>query len=51
MLVVGTGVSIQASDNHPSASWKGLIEDGIGYCDVPPETAALMRANANHPDF
>ena len=32
LVVVGTGVSIQASGNAPCASWKGLILSGIDYC-------------------
>jgi hypothetical protein len=32
LLVIGTGVSIQASGNQPCASWDGLIRDGIEHC-------------------
>lgn len=29
VIVVGTGVSIAASGNHPAASWVGLLETGL----------------------
>jgi len=32
LLVVGTGVSIQASGNQPCASWDGLIRDESALC-------------------
>jgi tetratricopeptide (TPR) repeat protein len=32
LVVVGTGVSIQASGGDPRAGWDGLILDGIEYC-------------------
>lgn len=32
ILIVGAGVSIAASGNSPTASWKGLLESGIDHC-------------------
>lgn len=29
VLVVGTGVSVSASQNTPTASWKGLLLSGV----------------------
>jgi hypothetical protein len=47
LLVVGTGVSIQASGNHPCANWRGLILDGIDHCAqtnlLTEAAAALLR--------
>src|SRR5678815_1431453 len=31
-LLVGTGVSVYSTGNSPSASWKGLLTQGIDYC-------------------
>ncbi len=28
-VVVGTGVTAAATDNAPTATWRGLVEDGI----------------------
>ena len=32
LVIVGAGVSIGATRNHPVASWAGLLEDGIERC-------------------
>lgn len=32
VLVVGAGISLDAADNPKFASWKGLLEHGIGRC-------------------
>jgi SIR2-like domain len=32
LFVVGTGVSLGATGMAPTASWTGLIDDGLGYC-------------------
>src|SRR4051794_7022408 len=32
LLIVGTGVSIQATGGQRCATWDGLIRDGIEYC-------------------
>ena len=32
ILVIGAGVSIQATGNQPCASWKGLLHDGARQC-------------------
>lgn len=32
-VVVGAGVSIQATSNQPASSWRGLIESGIQWCE------------------
>lgn len=31
VIVVGSGVTIQATNNAPCASWTGLLEDGVDY--------------------
>ncbi|TFF37928.1 SUMF1/EgtB/PvdO family nonheme iron enzyme [Mucilaginibacter psychrotolerans] len=31
-LVLGAGVSIASSNNHPTSSWKGLLKNGISHC-------------------
>ncbi|HEX2060573.1 MAG TPA: SIR2 family protein, partial [Thermoanaerobaculia bacterium] len=41
VIIVGSGVSIQATAAAQCASWRGLIENGIEYC----ETYALLDAN------
>ena len=33
LVVVGTGVSIGATNNAPTASWLGLLRDGIARCE------------------
>jgi hypothetical protein len=33
VLVVGAGVSVAATGNAPAASWGGLLEDGVAYCE------------------
>ncbi|MEY3277142.1 MAG: hypothetical protein RL153_2410, partial [Verrucomicrobiota bacterium] len=33
VVVVGAGVSMQATGRHACASWKGLIESGIQWCE------------------
>jgi hypothetical protein len=32
MLMVGTGVSVYSTGNSLSASWKGLLTEGVDYC-------------------
>jgi tetratricopeptide (TPR) repeat protein len=33
VAVVGAGVSMAATGNAPAASWAGLLEDGVAYCE------------------
>jgi hypothetical protein len=33
MVVAGIGVSLATCGNHPCASWKGLLEDGLQRCE------------------
>jgi hypothetical protein len=33
VLVVAAGVSVVATGDTPAASWMGLLEDGVAYCD------------------
>jgi formylglycine-generating enzyme required for sulfatase activity len=33
VLVVGTGVAVSASQNAPTASWKGLLLSGVKWCE------------------
>lgn len=32
VVIVGTGVSISATNNHPCASWQGLLRSGVERC-------------------
>ncbi|HEY0139420.1 MAG TPA: SIR2 family protein [Thermoanaerobaculia bacterium] len=51
VLVVGTGVSIQASENNPVASWSGLLEHGIGYAQFEPEQEEILRKQIRQKDL
>lgn len=48
LAVVGTGVSIAATNNQIAASWKGLLNTGIDRCErlvpCPPDWAGRVRA-------
>jgi hypothetical protein len=48
LAIVGTGVSIGATQNQQAASWKGLLNSGIDPCtqisDCPPGWADRIRA-------
>jgi tetratricopeptide (TPR) repeat protein len=33
VVIVGAGVSMAATGKAPAASWTGLLEDGVAYCD------------------
>jgi hypothetical protein len=33
IVIFGAGVSVAATGGAPMASWVGLLEDGIAYCD------------------
>jgi hypothetical protein len=33
VAVVGSGVSIAATENAPAASWQGLLKQGIAHCE------------------
>jgi hypothetical protein len=33
VVVVGAGVSVAATGNAPAASWTGLLEDGVAFCE------------------
>jgi hypothetical protein len=33
VAIVGAGVSIAAIDNAPTASWAGLLQNGVAYCE------------------
>jgi tetratricopeptide (TPR) repeat protein len=46
VLILGTGVSRQASGNAPSASWTGLLAEGIAFClaNAPTEADAVWAA-------
>ena len=47
VVVVGAGVSIQATGNAPAASWKGLIRLGIQRCvEIDPERKGDWERNA-----
>ena len=38
LVIVGSGVSIAATQNAPAASWKGLLKLGVQRCrDLDPE--------------
>src|SRR5258708_1632431 len=54
LLVVGTGVSIQATGNQPCANWAGLILDGIDHCEgtglLPHDEAEALRAQLGEKD-
>lgn len=44
VIVVGAGVSIEASDGARTASWRGLLEDGIDRaCAITPSKADRLR--------
>jgi hypothetical protein len=49
VVVVGSGVSVAATGNAPAASWTGLLEDGVAYCQsllgpsLPPGWAERRR--------
>jgi tetratricopeptide (TPR) repeat protein len=48
ILIVGAGVAIAATDNHPCASWTGLLHHGAGRCaDLRPELQAKWLARVN----
>jgi hypothetical protein len=32
IVIVGAGVSVAATSGAPAASWTGLLEDGVAYC-------------------
>jgi len=32
VVIVGTGVSRSTTNNHPCASWQGLLHDGVDRC-------------------
>lgn len=32
LAVIGAGISIHSTENDPSASWKGLLREGISWC-------------------
>lgn len=34
VVVVGAGVSVAATGGAPAASWVGLLEDGVTYCEA-----------------
>src|ERR1700759_2434649 len=47
IIVVGAGISVQATANNKIASWRGLIESGIDLChalSVPDATAEWRSA-------
>lgn len=43
-VVVGTGVTAAATDNAPTATWRGLVNDGIAACEA---SGARTRAWAD----
>jgi hypothetical protein len=55
LLIVGSGVSIAATGGHPTASWNGLLLDGIAYCvekmrSLSANEAAALRHQLAHDD-
>ena len=46
VAIIGAGVSIGASGNHPCASWTGLLGDGVNHCEglgsITPGEARLL---------
>ena len=32
VVIVGTGVSRSTANNHPCASWQGLLRNGVDRC-------------------
>lgn len=34
VVIVGAGVSMAATDGAPAASWVGLLNDGVAYCEA-----------------
>src|SRR5713226_9633966 len=58
ILVVGSGISVQATGNAKTASWRGLIESGIEHCSAVSgknamaqwRTAMLQLLNASSSD-
>ena len=32
VVIVGTGVSMSTANNHPCASWEGLLHNGVDRC-------------------
>jgi hypothetical protein len=52
VLVVGTGVSVSATGNAPTASWKGLLLPGVKRCqELNPSLPArwVKAVLASHP--
>ena len=55
LIVVGTGVTIGATNNAPTASWVGLLKDGLERCEhlaeqLPVGWANRVRQNINSGD-
>jgi tetratricopeptide (TPR) repeat protein len=57
VAIVGAGVSIGATNNHPVASWQGLLHHGVDRCRALPTTgvteptAQLLHAQINTGDL
>jgi tetratricopeptide (TPR) repeat protein len=56
VAIVGAGVSIAATGNAAAASWAGLLEDGVAYCEhllgpsLPARWAEIRRAQLSSDD-
>jgi len=55
ICIIGTGVSISVSGNAPTASWTGLLGDGIAHCenvvpDLPEAWGKRARADLQSGD-
>lgn len=43
LVIVGSGLSIGATDSVPAASWRGLLEDGLSHIDSLPKKCRPRR--------
>ncbi len=56
VLIVGAGVSVAATGGAPTASWTGLLADGVAYCEsllgpsLPAGWADRRRDQLTHGD-
>ncbi|MGE0822585.1 MAG: SIR2 family protein [Candidatus Binatia bacterium] len=56
LIVVGTGVSINATNNHPVASWTGLLRNGVTRCkallsDLPADWETRLQSESESGDM
>lgn len=45
-VVVGTGVTVSATGNAPTSTWRGLVTDGIGECEASGARTAAWAERA-----